>query len=142
MKPLKKIILAILVCLAVFLGFIIVSNFRFIFPFVMNDEYCVETITDKNDGFTIFLYHNNNCSRHDNHWFEEKGNKYDIMILNKSSFCTECFDEDEVKKIIPISNANIYIFCRNLKVAGADDDYIIKRLERYNTNPQLHEIYF
>lgn len=104
-------------------------------------DYCIETITDKSDGYTIYLYHNRGCSEYTNHWFCEKDSKYDIIIMQKSSFCTTCFDKDEVLKLIPISNANLKKFCRNLKINGAADRYIQQRINFYNTSPKLFEIY-
>lgn len=105
------------------------------------NDYCIETITDKADGYTIYLYHNKNCPEHTNHWFSEKDSKYDIIIRQNASFCTICFDEDEILKLIPISNANLERFCRNLKNSGATDEYIQQRIKFYNTMPRLFEIY-
>ena len=142
MKIAKRISTITLILLLIFIGLFVVSNYKYIFPFMTSSDYCIETITDESDGFTIFVYHNKNCPMYKSHWFNEKGNKYNIFIRQKSSFCTSCFDKDEVIKLISISNANLSHFCKNLKINGASDDYIIKRINIYNKKPTISEIYF
>ena len=141
-RILKKTLIIALILVLLFIGLVVVSNYKYVFPFMSETDYCIETITDKSDGYTIYLYHNKNCPEYTNHWLCEKNSKYDIIIRQKASFCTTCFDKEEIYKLIPISNANLESFCRNLKFNGATDDYIKQRVKFYNTNPRLSEIYF
>ena len=96
----KKTSIVVLILLTIFIGLIVISNYIYVLPIMDKNDYCIETITDKADGYTIYLYHNKNCPEHTNHWFSEKDSKYDIIIRQNASFCTICFDEDEILKLL------------------------------------------
>ena len=100
---------------------IIISGASFIFPFMSDDEYFVDKYGN---------IHGNKCPYKEVPWFTTKHSKYDILIEEEQEICDEClFIEKD--KLIMIHFANIEELVLCLRINGAPEDYIEKRIKTY-----------
>ena len=95
---------------------------HFIFPIMDKDEYFID-----NNNFI----HNDNCHCRSVPWFTEKHKKYDFLKEHNYYFCSVCFTADEKDKMYVIHKMNIIEMIYSLIRAGAPDDYIEKKLKKY-----------
>lgn len=116
----RKVYYAFLIVL--FGGLIITSCARTIFPIMGYDEYFV----DENE-----IIHNKNCPYKNAPWFTNKPSKYDFMKMPQQKFCRECFIDEEINKLMMIHDCNIENEISRLERAGADEEYIKTKLEKY-----------
>lgn len=101
-RPIK--ILCIVLSLAAIVLMLVCA--KTIFPFVSNCEYYEENYrVDKN--ISIRIIHNSDCPLNHSKWFTVKENKYNILIKENADFCTVCFDEYEIRKLIVLHKMNL-----------------------------------
>lgn len=100
----------------------VMSYARAIFPIMQYDEYFI----DKNG-----IIHNKSCPYKSIPWFSKKFSKYDFMKENQQEFCNECFIDEEIEKLMILSEINLDNEALRLKQAGASDDYIITKLAKH-----------
>lgn len=122
--------------------FILYDTSHTIFPSVRDGEYFEETERHDKKFSNITIHDNVSCPLCSSApWFQTKHNKYDILIKDNASFCTECFHPDEVQKLIVIHRLNISELYKRY-CSHYSEQEAKQRLLEYNTNPAINEIYW
>lgn len=120
---------------------IVCVTYRTILPFVKDGEYYeVTKRIDANIDYTV-IHDDADCPLHGSAWFKEKHEKYNILIKDDASFCTECFHPDEVQKLIVIHRLNVSELYKRY-CSRYPEQEAKQRLLEYNTSPDINEIYW
>lgn len=136
-KEVKAYIGALLLMLVAYL---LISNFRFIIPYVASDEYYEERVKiDKN--LTIRVMHNEGCPLNKRTAFKRKYSKYEVLIKNSASICDQCFSKEEAEKIILLHNINIAELIQHYAIRGSNEA-VNDLMETYNCNVNIGDVYY
>lgn len=122
--------------------FIIYDTSHTIFPSVREGEYFEETEKFDKKFSTITIHDNVGCPLCSAApWFQTKHNKYDVLIKNNATICTECFHPDEAEKLIIIHRLNISELYKRYRAQGSEQ-LARERILEYNTDSDINEIYW
>lgn len=126
--------------LLMLVGYLLISNFRFMMPFVASDEYYEERgKIDKT--LSYYVIHSKNCPLNKRTAFKTKYSKNEVLIKSNASICNLCFDEDEAGKLILLHNLNIAELIRHYSIRGSDKA-ITDLMNTYNCNASIDEVYY
>lgn len=107
---------------AILFVYFIVANAHTIFPVMDEDEFFVDK---------YWCMHNKNCPYKSVLWFKIKKSKYDFMKNKDWKFCSECFSDDEIEKMMILHHYNVRNYIEYLQINGATDEYIEGELMQY-----------
>ena len=130
----------LIILIIIFIGWIVVTYFRDILPFVDSSEYYEYTTKiDKNISYTVI--HTHDCPLRRNSWFKFKHSKYDFILEADTYICRECFSIEEAKKMLMVHNYNLKDLHHRYRIAYSQEeaDSLIKM---YNCDANLREVYF
>lgn len=122
------------------IGYLAISNFRFMIPYVASDEYYEERVKiDKN--LSVNVIHTEGCPLNKRTAFKRKYSKYEVLIKNNASICDQCFSREEAEKIILLHNINLAELIQHYTILGSDKA-VNNLMEMYNCNVIMEEVYY
>lgn len=129
------------------IGYIVVESYRYVLPFVAEDEYYIYKTTLKDDkNISWKTIHSKNCPYEKSAWFTIKHNLYDIILEEDAYICKECFDEDEAKKLLILHSINLETLYKRYKRyqrrGELSEDDVDSLMRRWNSNANLREVYY
>ena len=124
-----------------FAGYLLIKFLPAILPIVADDKYYEEKTTiDENISYVV-IHDNADCPLSDGAWFSAKHSKYEILISENASICTECIDEDEARKLIMIHQHNLRSLLMLYSVHYTEKE-VQEFMSKYNCSPTLNNVYW